>query len=260
MMTPTVAGWGFCFTTLPAPLCTSMRTYLLYNADIALSSLSRTASGNLHHRMAGHNSVVISPHPGPCPMAPKPERSIGRGHKSHVPRGRINLYKKVLLNVFHIRILAKKARRKEHAHHPASPGNARYQPAFLYFLQVRDTPKTLRHDTPIWWHTALALGAAANAGLRGWWCDCIRPAEAGSAVSLHRPCGSRTIPASRRGPRWLSVRFRHDQDHLQPVPHSPGAPGIGHGGQDLHQARLAPSNTPTTWVGAGGAVGCISHS
>ena len=113
----------------------------------------------------------------------------------------------------------------------------------------------------VWWSVRVCVvGAAANAGLRGWWCDCIGPAEAGSAVSLHRPCGSRTIPASRRGPRWLSVRFRHDQDHLQPVPHSPGAPGIGHGGQDLHQARLAPSNTPTTWVGAGGAVGCISHS
>ena len=43
-----------------------MRAYLLYDADIILDSPHhyREASGNLHHRMAGHNSVVISPHPG----------------------------------------------------------------------------------------------------------------------------------------------------------------------------------------------------
>ena len=88
-----------------------MRTYLLYDADIILDSPHhyREASGNLHHRMAGHNSVVISPHPGSRALALKPRRSIGRGHTSHVPRGRINLYKKVLLNVFQIYVLAKNA-------------------------------------------------------------------------------------------------------------------------------------------------------
>ena len=40
MMTPTVAGWGFCFTTLPrAPAC--VHTFYT-DADITLSSLSRT--------------------------------------------------------------------------------------------------------------------------------------------------------------------------------------------------------------------------
>lgn len=40
-----------------------MRTYLLYNADIILDSPHhyREASGNLYHRLAGHNSIVISP-------------------------------------------------------------------------------------------------------------------------------------------------------------------------------------------------------
>ena len=62
MMTPTVAGWGFCFTTLPrTPAC----AHTFYTLTPTLRSVaSHPLLGsirNLHHRLAGHNSIVISP-------------------------------------------------------------------------------------------------------------------------------------------------------------------------------------------------------
>ena len=62
MMTPTVASWGFCFTTLPrAPACT--HTFYTTPTLRPVASLThyREASGNLHHRLAGRNNIVISP-------------------------------------------------------------------------------------------------------------------------------------------------------------------------------------------------------
>lgn len=58
IMTPTVAGWGFCFTTLPRAPARAHTCYT--DADIILDNPHhyRETSGNLHHRMAGHNSVV----------------------------------------------------------------------------------------------------------------------------------------------------------------------------------------------------------
>ena len=160
MMTPTYYGWGFCFTTLPrTPAC----AHTFYTLTPTLRSVaSHPLPGsirNLHHRLAGHNNIVISLHPRSRALAP----SIGKGCTNTQqitcpPVAEYTFTSKVLLNVFRIYVLAKKTRRKTHAYSPAPPGSARYQPAFLYFLQVRDAPKIFRHDTPIRWHTALALG------------------------------------------------------------------------------------------------------
>ena len=62
IMTPTVAGWGFCFTTLPRTLAC---THTLYTLTPTLRSVTShplpESIRNLHHRLAEHNSIVISP-------------------------------------------------------------------------------------------------------------------------------------------------------------------------------------------------------
>ena len=80
MMTPTVTGWGFTLRRSPA----RQHAHIPFISTPALRSVaSHPLPGgirNLHHRLAGHNSIVISPHPGSRALAPKPQRSIGKGH------------------------------------------------------------------------------------------------------------------------------------------------------------------------------------
>ena len=57
MMTPTVAGWGFCFTTLPRTLACAHTFYT--DADITLSSLSPTTGKHQETCTTGWPDIIV---------------------------------------------------------------------------------------------------------------------------------------------------------------------------------------------------------